>query len=84
LSYFLLFYFYFINKLFLLGKMVVSRMIARCGRVTQIPLIAMPEPWYIHIKSDGKEGICPKTFDDAKEYLKNFTGMSSLINIFFY
>ncbi len=48
------------------------------GKVNEIPLLGMPEEWYQFVKSDGKDGIPPKSYEDAMIFLKNYQGIENI------
>jgi hypothetical protein len=69
-------YFIHLNliNIFILGKRYVKASLERLGKINEIPVMGIPEDWYLFVKSAGKAGTCPKSFEDAEQFIKSYEG----------
>jgi len=52
----------------------VKASLERLGKINEIPVVGIPEDWYLFVKSAGKAGTCPKSFEDAEQFIKSYEG----------
>ncbi len=63
-----------------IGVKLLKETVKNMGKVENIQLLVMPDPWFDFIVSNGDKGECPETFEQCEKYLSEYKG---IILVFF-
>jgi hypothetical protein len=53
---------------------LLKETVKNMGKVENIQLLVMPDPWFDFIVSNGDKGECPETFEQCEKYLSEYKG----------